>query len=121
MSLFSSYSLVPAPSVSVFPLYLSALEAALVASKIPDLYFPTPTSSHRSTSQEKDSIPVYAFISEVPPEPPDISAPSLPNTELIDIGLKTTKKYKPVALKTKPVLGELAENSESSETSKATH
>jgi hypothetical protein len=50
------------------------------------------------------------MISEVPSTPPSPSTAHLPHDAGITaINLKTTKKYKPVALRTKPVLGELAE------------
>jgi hypothetical protein len=50
------------------------------------------------------------MIAEVPSSPPSPSIAHLPSdAEVTAINLKTTKKYKPVALKTKPVLGELAE------------
>ena len=58
---------------------------------------------------DEDFISVYASISEVTPVSTNISALSSPITQSFDMNLKTTKKYKPVALKVKPVLGELPE------------
>ena len=69
----------------------------------------SPSTFHSSTNQNSDFSSAYAMVIEVSDTltTPDIAPSS--ESELTTIHLKTGKKYKPVALKTKPVLGELAE------------
>ena len=56
------------------------------------------------------AVSTYALITEVIDESPEQDDTLFtPEPEPTTIHLKTGKKYKPVALKTKPVLGELAE------------
>jgi hypothetical protein len=68
------------------------------------------TSFDSTTDEVHGPVQTYAMITDVPspPQSPiDIPLPS--ETEVTTIHLKTAKKYKPVALKTRPVLGELAD------------
>ena len=65
--------------------------------------FPFPYRSY--TQQTEDSASAFAYIEEEPSSPlPDFL---ISEDDLFPIHLKMTKKYKPVALKTKPILGEL--------------
>jgi len=50
---------------------------------------------------------MYAMITEEPSSPPPTFTPILPEIETTDINLQARKKYKPVALKVKPIIGEL--------------
>ena len=54
-------------------------------------------------------MPNYAMICEAPPTPPPVIQQLPSDEEATAINLKTGKKYKPVALRTKPVLQELPE------------
>lgn len=121
-SISNSLSISTSSDISVSPVSLIVSKSAPGAVQIPSL-FPisdanTPQSSPlvpHSTSftswntLKQEPAPIYAMISEVPSTPPSAIAPLPPETDTTAINLKTTKKYKPVALKTKPVLGELPE------------
>ena len=62
-----------------------------------------------SDPQEESPVSAYAMLTEIPSTPPS-SRELLPaEPDVTSINLKTGKKYKPVALKTRPVLGELAD------------
>ena len=121
-SISNSLSISTSSDIPVSPVSLIVSKSAPGAVQIPSL-FPisdanTPQSSPlvpHSTSftswntLKQEPAPIYAMISEVPSTPPSAIAPLPPETDTTAINLKTTKKYKPVALKTKPVLGELPE------------
>ena len=92
--------------------------SALGAFQIPSLFhvlspfttFPRlypPRTRFKST--QKDLVSNYAMICETPPTPPPVIQPLPSDNETTAINLKTGKKYKPVALRTKPVLQELPE------------
>lgn len=69
---------------------------------------PLPAFHSLSTNQLQDLIPSYAMITEeisVPSPPPE--QPLHSTTTVLDVNLKQNKKYKPVALKVKPIIGEL--------------
>ena len=51
----------------------------------------------------------YTMITEVPESESSTNIISAPKPEVIPIHLQTKKKYKPVAIKTKPILGEVSE------------
>ena len=59
------------------------------------------SDSHQSYPNNQEISPAFAMITEE--EPPPLTV------EVTDILAKTGKKYKPVALKTRPILGELAD------------
>lgn len=72
--------------------------------------FPKPTQCITQMPTEQVSIPSYAMITEVPSVPfPFDDAPLPEKVESTTIHLTAKKKYKPVALKTKPVLADLPE------------
>lgn len=66
--------------------------------------FPFITSYQSHFSHNQDATSTYAMIAEATSIEGTSESPS---DEDADMLLKTTKKYKPVALKTKPILGEL--------------
>ena len=58
--------------------------------------------------QPLNPVASFAMIAEVTPDSSHTDkADPAPTTEALDINLKTTKKYKPVALRSKPIIGEL--------------
>ena len=71
--------------------------------------FPTSVSQVSLDDPRKSATAAYAMITEVPESESSTNILPTPEPEVIPIHLQTKKKYKPVALKTKPVLGEISE------------
>ena len=96
----------PASGDSQIP---SSLYVSPCSTTSPYLYPSLPVSYSSQNTLDTRLVPIFAMISEVLEAPPLVVEPLPPENETTSINLKTAKKYKPVALKTKPVLGELAE------------
>ena len=108
-------------------------EPAQFATQVPDTFLDFLTSTPSSSLQSLPSYPfdypfsnsyqqhfsdkslpsAFTMLSEEHSIPPSVNdsneSESPPTAEVTDIFIKTGKKYKPVALKTKPILGELAD------------
>ena len=70
--------------------------------------FSIPAIHLSPTIQPLNPVASFAMIAEVTPDSSHTDkADPAPTTEALDINLKTTKKYKPVALRSKPIIGEL--------------
>ena len=113
ISLFDLFPFSPSQSLSVSSISPTASRTAPAVSHIPESD-PHLSSPLHSTFNQNDYLsPIYAMITEVSDSPiahiPLNDSASSPEPDVTTIHLKTGKKYKPVALKTRPVLGELAE------------
>ena len=107
------------PDVPVSPVSPIISESASSANPIPSFIpiwslsktkqqsYPLYHPSDWVTVVDLTPAPMYAMITEEPSSPPPTFTPILPEIETTDINLQARKKYKPVALKVKPIIGEL--------------